>query len=229
MKRLLQIGGQKPEKSSEMGMYQKARVLIFEKFSNRVLKDQLWPAGLVALTLHGAMVTAFALCHPHYGKEKIPTLHVDVIFCANNQEKVATKRNNPQDTFASPPPRKNKPNKTLATQTDETKKLMSSFSELKEDLNQDCYKDSKEQGEANISVLSKPSPVYPLEARRKGIQGVVYVRLFVTQIGTVEKATALSPHIDPLLEEAALKAVRLWRFKPGVMTLDMPIEFKLEG
>jgi TonB family protein len=49
------------------------------------------------------------------------------------------------------------------------------------------------------------------------------------ETGGVDNAITLPPHIDPLLEEAALRAVHKWRFKPGARTLEVPIEFKLEA
>ncbi|MGV8949152.1 MAG: energy transducer TonB [Candidatus Paracaedibacter sp.] len=84
-----------------------------------------------------------------------------------------------------------------------------------------------EQNEA--TPIFNPPPLYPNEAKRRGIQGVVLVRLTLTQTGIVDKATALLPRADTLLEDAALTAVHTWRFKPGIKTLEVPIEFKLES
>lgn len=76
-------------------------------------------------------------------------------------------------------------------------------------------------------LLYSPPPAYPREAQRRKIQGVVVVHLYLTPQGTVEKALPFPPRTDPLLEEAALKAVRQWKFQPGVRDLEVPIEFKL--
>jgi protein TonB len=75
--------------------------------------------------------------------------------------------------------------------------------------------------------LYNPPPVYPREARRKKVQGVVLVYLSVTPDGAVNQAITLPPRQDPLLEQAALKAVRQWKFHPGARALEVPIEFKL--
>lgn len=77
--------------------------------------------------------------------------------------------------------------------------------------------------------LYNPPPVYPLEARRRKMQGVVLVRLSLTGTGEVSQATPLPPRIGFVLEEAALTAVYKWRFKPGVATVEVPIEFRLVG
>jgi TonB family protein len=76
--------------------------------------------------------------------------------------------------------------------------------------------------------LFNPPPIYPREARRKKIEGVVHIRLSVSPEGIVDQATVLPPRINPLLEEAALQAVRQWKFKPMATILEVPIEFKLE-
>jgi len=88
-------------------------------------------------------------------------------------------------------------------------------------------------GATNPFPLYNPPPLYPREARLRKIQGVVMVRVFLSQEGAVADARPLPPRVDPLLEGAALKAVRQWKFspgkfKPGVNTLEVPIEFKLE-
>jgi TonB family protein len=72
-----------------------------------------------------------------------------------------------------------------------------------------------------------PPPVYPREARRRKIQGVVRVQVFLTETGEVDKIVTLPPRTDPLLEEAALKAIYKWKFKSGARTVEVPIEFKL--
>ena len=55
-------------------------------------------------------------------------------------------------------------------------------------------------------------PVYPAEAKQKGIEGTVRIDAIVSEKGEVTKATALSG--SELLREAALAAVRQWRYKP---------------
>jgi TonB family protein len=65
------------------------------------------------------------------------------------------------------------------------------------------------------ALVSKVPPVYPEEARKKGIAGVVRVELLIRKDGTVGDVRVLeSP--DALLSEAAVQAVRQWRYKPPV-------------
>jgi protein TonB len=81
---------------------------------------------------------------------------------------------------------------------------------------------------ANTSQpLFNPPPIYPREARRRKIQGIVMVRASLSEEGAVASAVTLAPRMDPMLEDAALRAIHQWRFKPGIRTVEVPIEFKL--
>ncbi len=56
---------------------------------------------------------------------------------------------------------------------------------------------------------------YPEAARREGLQGAVEVRYDVAADGRVMNARILSATPEGIFEEAALEAVRGWRFRPG--------------
>jgi TonB family protein len=65
------------------------------------------------------------------------------------------------------------------------------------------------------TLVSKVAAVYPEEARKKGISGVVRVEALIRKDGTIGEVKVLeSP--DPLLADAAVQAVRQWRYKPLV-------------
>lgn len=73
-----------------------------------------------------------------------------------------------------------------------------------------------------------PKPKYPAAARSRGQTGTVVVEFVVGESGRVESAHAKSPSPWPLLNEAAVRAVRGWRFPPGgVTTYTRPIIFHL--
>ena len=78
-------------------------------------------------------------------------------------------------------------------------------------------------------VGRQPAPDYPDEARDAGQQGVVTVRLSVDADGRVTQAWAVAPSPFPLLNRAAVDAVRdRWRFAPGAPRLyDVSITFQL--
>jgi TonB family protein len=63
-------------------------------------------------------------------------------------------------------------------------------------------------------LLHKVEPEYPQEARNKGIEGVVRLYLVVDKNGSPKSIRVLKS-LDPRLDEAAIDAVRIWRFQPG--------------
>jgi protein TonB len=76
----------------------------------------------------------------------------------------------------------------------------------------------------------QPAPQYPFEAIRQGQQGTVVVRLTVGETGAVLTADAVVPCPYPLLNEAALHAVRdTWHFAAGNMrSYEVSIQFQLQ-
>ena len=63
--------------------------------------------------------------------------------------------------------------------------------------------------------LSRSAPDYPARARAKGLTGQVTVRLLVGESGAVLKALVVDSSPAGTFEQAALEAVRRWRFRPG--------------
>lgn len=74
-----------------------------------------------------------------------------------------------------------------------------------------------------------PPPSYPGEARRKGQTGTVLVEFVVGADGRVVSAHAKRPSPWPLLNNAAVRAVRRWRFPAAGKTTKYirPIVFQL--
>jgi TonB family protein len=66
--------------------------------------------------------------------------------------------------------------------------------------------------ELQENVIHRVEPVYPAEAREAGIEGIVEVEVIVDEEGKVVAARVLSG--DPTLGDAALAAVRQWKFRP---------------
>lgn len=65
-----------------------------------------------------------------------------------------------------------------------------------------------------LEAIYTPDPVYPLGARERELQGQVVIRLVISQSGEVESATIVSG--EPILAEAAVDAMRKWKFKPYI-------------
>jgi TonB family protein len=69
------------------------------------------------------------------------------------------------------------------------------------------------QEEINRKAKFKVAPVCPELARRMNITGVVKVLVTVAANGTVKNARLIGGH--PVLANAALDAVKKWRFEAG--------------
>jgi TonB family protein len=89
--------------------------------------------------------------------------------------------------------------------------------------------------EAKPDYLKNPAPSYPESARRRGYQGAVMLRAVIDKTGTPIQVDIEQSSGHSLLDEAALKAVQKWRFRPGLLgnipvesTVRVPIKFDLQ-
>jgi protein TonB len=67
----------------------------------------------------------------------------------------------------------------------------------------------------NAAYLNNPAPVYPSLSRRMGEEGRVMLRVHVSEQGTATQVQLRTSSKHPRLDEAALEAVRRWRFVPA--------------
>ena len=89
--------------------------------------------------------------------------------------------------------------------------------------------------EAAPLYQSNPPPAYPRQARRRGLQGVVTLEVLVNAQGRVADLRLFASSGHRILDKAALKAVRGWRFTPGTvagqqqqMWVKVPVRFQLQ-
>lgn len=82
--------------------------------------------------------------------------------------------------------------------------------------------------------VKQVAPEYPVPASDGGIEGTVWVRCLVDELGRVRK-TIITLSESPLLNDAAVSAVRRWRFTPALLHgrpvavwTTIPIPFKLD-
>lgn len=64
-------------------------------------------------------------------------------------------------------------------------------------------------------IKSKVNPIYPDLARQAGIDGLVKLHAIISKDGTIQQLSVISGH--PLLVQAALDAVRQWRYEPTLV------------
>jgi protein TonB len=75
------------------------------------------------------------------------------------------------------------------------------------------------------SGISQPKPKYPSAARRAGQQGTVTLSFTVGTSGTVTSVRVAKSSGHSLLDNAALAAIRRWRFKPARNALGEAISY----
>lgn len=70
-------------------------------------------------------------------------------------------------------------------------------------------------------LMTRVAPVYPSDALKDGVRGEVQVRATISKDGIPTKLTVING--DPRLIQAALQAVRQWRYRPATLE-GQPIE-----
>ncbi|MBN2333451.1 MAG: energy transducer TonB [Deltaproteobacteria bacterium] len=83
--------------------------------------------------------------------------------------------------------------------------------------------------------LATPAPLYPVAARRRGIEGEVQVRFLVDSQGFVKDVRIVSAEPSGYFEKAVASTLSRWRFQPGVVSgssvnseVETTIVFKLD-
>ena len=82
------------------------------------------------------------------------------------------------------------------------------------------------QEEINRKVKSKTAPAYPDLARRMSIAGVVKVQITVATNGVVKDAKLVGGH--PVLANAAMEAIRKWRYEASKEETTGVVEFRFD-
>jgi periplasmic protein TonB len=77
--------------------------------------------------------------------------------------------------------------------------------------------------EGNLAY--RVQPVYPPLARQARIQGSVVLRAVIDRDGKIKNLQVVGGH--PLLVQAAMDAVRQWRYRPYILN-ELPIEVETQ-
>lgn len=88
---------------------------------------------------------------------------------------------------------------------------------------------------STAAYLRNPKPVYPALAQRRGMQGVVLLLVEVAADGAPRAVTVKKGSGFAILDKAALRAVRAWRFAPAKRggrpvkaSIEVPIRFTMK-
>jgi protein TonB len=86
-----------------------------------------------------------------------------------------------------------------------------------------------------VEYVYNPPPAYPQRARRLGLEGEVLIRTRVLPNGESGELVLEQSSGYALLDQAAMEAVRKWRFRPAsrgdeqiVSWVEIPVRFRLE-
>ncbi len=81
--------------------------------------------------------------------------------------------------------------------------------------------------------IYNPVPKYPEIARRSGIEGTVYIKMWVTKEGKVKQAEIVKSTSN-IFDQNAIDAAMLWKFTPAIMNngpvsvwVTVPFKFRL--
>lgn len=76
---------------------------------------------------------------------------------------------------------------------------------------------------------------YPTLAKRSGQEGRVMIRVLIGTKGKAEKMEVVESEPEGVFDEAALKSLKYWQFRPGILGGDLvatwvkiPLTFKLD-
>jgi TonB family protein len=81
--------------------------------------------------------------------------------------------------------------------------------------------------EVERQVLSKVAPTYPALARKANIRGTVKLGVVIASDGRVESTTVIGG--NPVLIQAAVDAVRKWRYAAGPQRTTEVVELKFSA
>ena len=82
------------------------------------------------------------------------------------------------------------------------------------------------QDRSDRKIKIKIAPVYPDIARRMGLTGTVKILVVVSPNGTVKETKVIGGH--PILVNAAIDAVKKWRFEAASSESTGTLEFKFD-
>lgn len=78
-----------------------------------------------------------------------------------------------------------------------------------------------------LQVLVRIPPIYPMSAKRRGVEGWVKVRFVVDKEGKVKNIGVLAADPGGIFEQSVQRCVSGWKFSPGTVE-GMPVETWVE-
>jgi protein TonB len=95
-----------------------------------------------------------------------------------------------------------------------TDNIVGDASKLLEDITEDAIM-NENTVDVKPKVLSRSPLEYPSDALKNGIKGFVIINILIDKDGNIELAKVLDSKPSGVFDNAALEAVRSWRFSPA--------------
>jgi TonB family protein len=86
---------------------------------------------------------------------------------------------------------------------------------------------ARAQGELTRKAKTKVEPTYPLLAKRMNITGTVKVLVVVSRSGSLKDTKVVGG--NPILVNAAMDALKKWKFEPADTESTGTVEFKFQS
>lgn len=187
------------------------------------------PAVLLVALSHGGVWLAYSAWQNSAVTQPLPSVQISLISLPAPQEAKPTPQRQRVPVSAKPQPAPAEQPTITSTIAEETvaaaESAESAPAEAQPEYSQPLY---------HAAYLDNPPPVYPLAARRRGIEGTVVVRAQIQEDGHCLQANLSKSSGHEMLDKAAVAAVKSWRFIPakqGTQTItawvEVPITFRL--
>ena len=185
------------------------------------------PAGLLVGLVHAGIWMGYAYWTPGYTPPRpLPAVQIALINHLPPENRVTALQKK-----IVPPEKKPPQAQSQAAQAAPADSAMTD-----NDTSPSANNEAVTQPVYTATYLTTPPPVYPLAARRRGIEGTVVIRAQVLEDGNCHHASLRKSSGHDMLDQAALAAVKAWRFIParrGTQTIsawiEVPITFRLNN
>lgn len=215
-------------------------------------------SGLISLLMHGLLLLTFGaawITMPEYGLQSGQSgVDVDLVAAPpapsesteTPEESVTPEEMDipeaPPTEFAIPATPTPRPEKRTPTPIDKNRLMPTNAGKVGDGSSpvpgHDQTTRRSSSGSESIAkpdYLRNPPPQYPEMALRAGQKGTVVLRVNVTAEGTVEDLEIAKSSGYPLLDQAARRAVRGWRFHPARVgsinvesLVEVPVDFRIQ-
>lgn len=193
--------------------------------------------ALLCTALIHASIAAWAIFP--FGSTIIKQQTIHVSFVAPNSQKQQSE-NNSHEKFIPITEKQNALKQQKKSEISEEQKKQIAQNQIEQktsgrvDPNAIAAKSADTDPTFDAAYLNNEAPYYPQSAKNRGIQGQVLLEVAVKTDGTALNIRIIQSSGSSILDEAALDAVRNWKFVPAQRNgqivqanVIVPIEFKL--